>query len=69
MEREKTEYKDLVRKLNTWKYDEKIHREYYFMEKTPENIAKFEERHSGHCEFWKLELQMKRWRFLNDMEF
>ena len=34
MEREKTEYKDLVRKLNTWKYDEKIHREYYFMEKT-----------------------------------
>lgn len=33
MEREKTEYKDLVRKLNTWKYDEKIHREYYFMEK------------------------------------
>ena len=49
MEREKTEYKDLVRKLNTWKYDEKIHREYYFMEKTPENIAKFEERHSGHC--------------------
>lgn len=46
MEREKTEYKDLVRKLNTWKYDEKIHREYYFMEKTPENIAKFEERHS-----------------------
>ena len=53
MEREKTEYKDLVRKLNTWKYDEKIHREYYFMEKTPENIAKFEERHSGHCEFEK----------------
>lgn len=46
MEREKTEYKDLVRELNTWKYDEKIHREYYFMEKTPENIAKFEERHS-----------------------
>lgn len=27
MEREKTEYKDLVRELNTWKYDEKIHRE------------------------------------------
>lgn len=53
MKREKTEYKDLVRKLNTWKYDEKIHREYYFMEKTPENIAKFEERHSGHCEFEK----------------
>ena len=41
-------YDDLIQELNTWEYDEKIFREYYFMEKTPENISRFAARHSDH---------------------
>lgn len=26
-------YDDLIQELNTWEYDEKIYREYYFMKK------------------------------------
>lgn len=41
-------YDDLIQELNTWEYDEKIYREYYFMEKTPENISGFAARNSDH---------------------
>lgn len=42
------EYDDLIQELNTWKYDEKMCREYYFMEKTPEKISDFGKRYSEH---------------------
>lgn len=32
---------DLIQELNTWEYDEKIYREYYFMKKTPEKVKDF----------------------------
>ena len=41
-------YDDLIQELNTWEYDEKIFREYYFMEKIPKNISGFAARHSDH---------------------
>lgn len=41
-------YDDLIQELNTWEYDEKIYREYYFMEKTAEKIEKFKACHSDH---------------------
>ena len=41
-------YDDLIQELNTWEYDEKIFREYYFMKKTPENISGFAARHLDH---------------------
>lgn len=41
-------YDDLIQELNTWEYDEKIFREYYFMEKTSGNISGFAARHSDH---------------------
>ena len=41
-------YDDLIQELNTWEYDEKIYREYYFMEKTSGNISGFAARHSDH---------------------
>ena len=35
------EYKEIITELYQWQYDEKIYREYYFMEKTPEKTADF----------------------------
>ena len=32
---------DLIQELNTWEYDEKIYREYYFMKKTPEEFVQY----------------------------
>lgn len=29
---------DLIQELNTWEYDEKIYREYYFMKKLPKKL-------------------------------
>lgn len=42
------EYNDLIQELNIWEYDEKIYREYYYMEKTPEKVENFREHHSDH---------------------
>ena len=39
---------DLIQELNTWEYDEKIYREYYFMKKTPEKVKDFVKSHSDH---------------------
>ena len=39
---------DLKQELNTWEYDEKIYREYYFMKKTPEKVKDFVKSHSDH---------------------
>ena len=41
-------YDDLIQELNTWEYDEKIYREYYFMKKTPEKVKDFVKSHSDH---------------------
>ena len=39
---------DLIQELNTWEYDEKIYREYYFMKKTHEQVKDFVKSHSDH---------------------
>lgn len=42
------EYKEIIAQLNQWQYDEKIYREYFFIDKTPEKMAEFQRKYADH---------------------
>ena len=42
------EYREIIAQLHQWQYDEKLYREYFFIDKTPEKMAEFQRKYADH---------------------